>query len=49
MASAPSSQALPAAPSAGPGSRVGLIVAAVLLGGAALGAVVFIAMQYLPR
>jgi hypothetical protein len=47
VAGAPSSQALPAAP--GGGSRVGLIVAAVLVGGAALGAVLFIAMQYLHR
>jgi serine/threonine protein kinase len=52
VASAPSSQALPgqALPAAaGGGSRVGLIVAAVLVGGAALGAVLFIAMQYLHR
>jgi hypothetical protein len=46
VAGAPSSAA---APRPGGGSRVGLIVAAVVIGGAALGAALFIAMQYLHR
>ena len=47
VASAPSSAA---GPTATPGSsRVGLIVAAVLIGGAALGALLFLAMQYMHR
>jgi hypothetical protein len=48
VAAAPTSAAAPSAPVGGR-SRAGLIVAAVLIGGTALGAVLFIAMQYLHR
>ena len=47
VAGAPSSATAP--PSTKRISRGGLIVAGVLIGGAALGALLFIAMQYLPR